>query len=262
MRLASAASGIPLILWIDHSGGLLFGATLTLAALVGTAEMYRLLRHAQFRPLVLPGLAASAALALLPSVTPQPQNGWLAIVAALVLLAGSIFLRPEASGALVNWSLTLLPVLSVGLLLGFLGLLRVGPDGAWWVAAVLVITWAYDSAAYVTGRLVGKRPFMAHISPKKTREGVMGGLLAAGVAGLITVPAVHLSVGQALLFGVMLGAAAQAGDLVESLIKRQTGVKDSGVLIPGHGGLLDRIDSLLFAGAVAYYLALVMGHAT
>jgi phosphatidate cytidylyltransferase len=151
--------------------------------------------------------------------------------------------------------------LYVGLLLAHLGLLRSYRDGAWWVFAALLTTWLYDIGAYVTGRTVGKRPFMRHISPKKTVEGVAGGLALSTLAGLATVPTVGLRVWQALLLGLLAGVAAQIGDLVESMIKRQAGVKDSGAIFPGHGGVLDRIDSLLFSGALIAYLALLFGYA-
>jgi phosphatidate cytidylyltransferase len=102
---------------------------------------------------------------------------------------------------------------------------------------------------------------MAHVSPKKTLEGVCGGLVCSAAAGLIAVPAVNLLWWQALALGVAGGIAAQTGDLFESMLKRQTGVKDSGTLIPGHGGLLDRIDGLLFVAPLVYYVALLTGHA-
>ena len=102
---------------------------------------------------------------------------------------------------------------------------------------------------------------MHHVSPKKTLEGVIGGLITAGIAGLVCVPSLLLLPWQGLLLGILGGIVGQAGDLVESMIKRQSGVKDSGTIIPGHGGLLDRIDSLLFVGPLVYYAARVTGHA-
>ncbi|MBV9281237.1 MAG: phosphatidate cytidylyltransferase, partial [Chloroflexi bacterium] len=156
---------------------------------------------------------------------------------------------------------TLVPVLYVGLLLGHLSLLRVYHHGARWVMLALLLTWAYDTGAFFAGSLWGRRRFMAHASPSKTVEGVLGGLLLSTLAGLLALPALGLLAWQALLLGLLAGVAAQAGDLVESMVKRQTGVKDSGAIMPGHGGLLDRIDSLLFTGALTLYAAMVLGYA-
>jgi phosphatidate cytidylyltransferase len=145
-------------------------------------------------------------------------------------------------------------------MLGHISLLRQIPNGAWWVGVILLVTWAYDTGAYFSGRAFGHRPFMAHVSPSKTLEGVYGGLALACVAGLATVPSVGLRPWQGLALGFILGVVAQTGDLVESMIKRQVGVKDSGALFPGHGGVLDRIDSVLFSGVAAYYAAVFLGH--
>jgi len=131
--------------------------------------------------------------------------------------------------------------------LGFLG-----PERGWILALVLVV-WAFDTAAYFTGRRFGRRPFMAHISPSKTQEGVVGGLLAAAVIGAIFVAALGRPWPAGLVMGLVVGAAAQAGDLAESMLKRAAGAKESGTLIPGHGGILDRVDSFLFAAPVAYF---------
>jgi phosphatidate cytidylyltransferase len=103
---------------------------------------------------------------------------------------------------------------------------------------------------------------MSHVSPSKTVEGVGGGLFLAGVAGLVAVPTLGLDPVVALVLGVITGAVAQTGDLIESKMKRQTGVKDTGTIIPGHGGLLDRIDSLLFTATLGYYAAVILGYAS
>jgi phosphatidate cytidylyltransferase len=179
-----------------------------------------------------------------------------------MLLAGAWFLAPRNyEGGFLGWMLTVGGVAYVGLLASHLGLLRQAPDGAWWVLVAFVITWAYDTGAYIAGSTVGSRPFMHHVSPKKTLEGVIGGLIVSTAAGLLAVPWVHLSAIEALGLGLAGGVVAQTGDLIESMMKRQTGVKDSGTIIPGHGGLLDRIDSLLFVAALTYYAARVTGHA-
>lgn len=264
LRIVSAVLGIPLVLAVDYLGGWVFGVVVAIAAAVGALEMYRMERKLDYRPFALAGVVASAIIAGLPFATPRhAQDDWIGILVLLAAGVGGIYLlRPLYQRAFLNWALTLLPVLYVGIMLGHLSLLREARQGAWWVFVVFVITWAYDTGAYFAGSKVGKRPFMQHISPKKTLEGVTGGLILAAVAGFVAIPAIGLAAWQAPLLGLALGAAAQAGDLLESMIKRQTGVKDSGALIPGHGGLLDRIDSLLVTGAVAYYAAALLGYAS
>ena len=132
----------------------------------------------------------------------------------------------------------------------------IDPGRSWLLVLVLTV-WALDSAAYVVGRAYGRGTFFSHISPKKTWSGAIGGTLAGvAVAALLT----GLLFADPLLgagFGVVVTVSAQAGDLAESMLKRAAGVKDSGTLIPGHGGLLDRLDSFLFAAPVAWLYLVV-----
>jgi len=122
-----------------------------------------------------------------------------------------------------------------------------------WTMLALVTAWATDTGAYLAGTRLGKHKFFPRISPKKTWEGAIGGWLAApltmlALGGLCGLPLAHCA-----LWGILIGLAATFGDLAESLLKRQTGVKDSGNIVPGHGGILDRLDSLLFTAVVTYY---------
>ncbi|MFA7535772.1 MAG: phosphatidate cytidylyltransferase [Desulfuromonadales bacterium] len=150
----------------------------------------------------------------------------------------------------------------VPLLLGHLTLLRSLPLGREWIFAVLLLVMAGDSAAYFTGIRFGRRKLYPAISPNKSIEGALGGL-AGSVLGIFVAKLTffgELQVFDCLLLGVGVGSLAQLGDLFESMLKRSFGVKDSGKLIPGHGGLLDRLDSLLFAFAPVYYYALWFFH--
>ena len=134
-----------------------------------------------------------------------------------------------------------------------------GPERAWILALVLIV-WAFDTAAYFFGRRFGRRAFMAHISPSKTLEGVIGGAAVAAIVGAAVVGALGRPWPAGLLLGVVLAAAAQAGDLAESMLKRAAAAKESGTLIPGHGGMLDRVDSFLFAAPVAYFYVVSILH--
>lgn len=127
-------------------------------------------------------------------------------------------------------------------------------EGAWLMFAVLLVVWAGDSSAYFVGKAIGKHKMAPAISPNKTWEGSVGGLTASWIVGMAMTWPLALSPVICLLFGLVVGAAAQVGDLVESAIKREIGIKDFGDLLPGHGGVLDRFDSLLFAAPVAFFI--------
>lgn len=148
--------------------------------------------------------------------------------------------------------------LYVALLLGHLSLLRLLPFGREWIFLVLLVIMAGDSAAYFTGVSLGRRKLYPAISPNKSIEGAIGGLVGS-LAGAFLARAwffEELPASGAVFFGLLVGIVGQVGDLFESMLKRSFGVKDSGTIIPGHGGILDRLDSLLFAFPLAYYYAL------
>ncbi|MDA0711218.1 MAG: phosphatidate cytidylyltransferase [bacterium] len=178
----------------------------------------------------------------------------------LLLLCLSLF-QSATSRPLANLATTLFGILYIGFLSSFIILVRNGaaPDGGFYAALILSGIWASDVAAYFFGRRFGRRHPVPHISPGKTEAGFIGGCLAA-VA--VTAWAGHalnlLSLNDGLLLGLIVGIGAPIGDLFESMIKREMGVKDTSQLIPGHGGLLDRFDSVLFVFPLAYfYLQLV-----
>lgn len=158
--------------------------------------------------------------------------------------------------------LALFGILYVGLPLSTVVSARSLPSGAFLVLFLAVVTWASDSGAYYAGTLWGKHPLMPSISPKKTYEGLLGGLIGAIAAALLAQMwfASELSWTDAVALGILLTLTGLVGDLFESAIKRRAGVKDSGGILPGHGGMLDRIDSLLFtAPTFYYYVAYVRG---
>jgi phosphatidate cytidylyltransferase len=145
--------------------------------------------------------------------------------------------------------------LFIGWGLSHIVLLRGLETGKWYILFLCVIIWVGDAAAMYLGQSFGRHKLVPAISPGKTLEGALGGMLSALVIAMLTskflVP--QLSLSQSLIFGLVVSLAAQLSDLGESILKRYTGAKDSGTLIPGHGGVLDRIDSLLFAAPVAFY---------
>jgi phosphatidate cytidylyltransferase len=191
---------------------------------------------------------------------------WVAMALALVVMASMAFvaLRPGETlqGAADRMARYLLGIGWIGGLLAFLPLLRRLDQGILWVVLVLVIPWAGDTGAYFAGRAFGRHPMSPRVSPKKTWEGFAGGITLS-VVGVFIVSAfstASFGVLECLLLGLVLGAVSVVGDLSESLLKRSYDVKDSGWIMPGHGGLLDRVDSLLFVGPLLYlYVTLVRG---
>ncbi len=166
----------------------------------------------------------------------------------------------RGNGGLRDWALVAVGFCYVTLPFAALGLTRLGDAGLQWVALAFLATFATDTGAYAVGRAIGRRKLAPSVSPGKTWEGALGGLLGAAGA---TVALVHLLDGvenrvwPALALGLAIGVAAQAGDLLESKLKRMAGAKDSGRLIPGHGGLLDRLDSLVPVFPLVYYASRV-----
>lgn len=180
-------------------------------------------------------------------------------VSLLLISLRSLFSLPDPDLKLIIPQLGWLGLglLYLPLLLGHLILLRQLPDGKEWVFLTLLVVMTCDSFALFTGMNFGKRKLYPAVSPNKSVEGGIGGLVGAVVAVLLSklifLPQIDYIEG--IVFGILLGCAGQIGDLFESLLKRACGVKDSSMMIPGHGGLLDRLDSLLFAFPLSYYAA-------
>ena len=202
------------------------------------------------------GALLAAGLAARWAISPEHRH-WadlaIGVVAAYTLLRQ--LWHPRMYGRFTSWGLATACAVYAGGLLGFVVLLRGLPNGFLWVALALSVTWAYDTFGYLVGRSVGRRGFMTHISPRKTWEGVAGGLLAAIAVAAGFAPVLGYAWWLALPLGCLWSLAAQSGDLVASMLKRDTGQKDSGRLIPGHGGMLDRLDALLFVAPAVFAFA-------
>ncbi len=198
------------------------------------------------------------------------------LVAAMLLFAAVGFTRADPRAGFMTWAMTTFGVAYVGLLLPAIVLVAhlapsggsattaVGPlgigSGAAWALMLVMVVWGYDTGAYLTGRWLGRRHMLDHISPSKTMEGLAGGLVLATVGAGIGAVLIGLEPWHPLVIGPLVGLAAQAGDLAESMLKRAAGRKESGFLVPGHGGILDRVDSFLFAAPVlAGYALLAAG---
>lgn len=275
-RVLSALVLLPLVVGLVWWSPWSVAAVVLALTIVGVLELYGALAHGGYQPRVALGVGAALALVLAVTLRPIAPFDPLPPVLTLVVLASLIaeLARQSHEGALPSWALTLAGALYIGWLLGHFVMLRQlatplrdGPltplglsSGAAWVYLILAITWIQDSAAYFVGRSWGRHKMAPLLSPKKTWEGAIGGLLGSLVAGAVCVPLLGLPISLAAgaLLGLVGGVVGPLGDLAESLIKRQVGVKDAGHIIPGHGGLLDRADSLLFTGPVLFYLIVLL----
>ena len=271
-RATSAAILVPLLLVVIALGGIAVSIAIAVITVLAAREAFALLRAAGHPALpVLGGVLALTVIldAVFPGVL--EGSGLLLIAVGLVLSAVAAFTRQDPRDGLATWMATVFGALYVSLLafvvrLGHAGppipagapLDVLGPERGWIVLLILAV-WSYDTGAYLVGRRFGRERFLSHISPSKTYAGLVGGIVTTSVVvGLMLVGLGQTPI-HALLLGPLSALAAQAGDLAESMLKRAAGAKDSGTLIPGHGGMLDRVDSFLFAAPVVtlYVVALI-----
>jgi phosphatidate cytidylyltransferase len=251
-RLVVTLIGLPIVLGAVYLGAWWLFALVAAAALVGLHEFYSMARP--LRPLVLAGYGGVAAMligARLGGID-WMLGGFLAtfLFAFLLYLVAST--RAPATVAIGG---TVLGASWIGFGLGFLLLLRELPQHGRLVAfAVLIAVWADDTAAYLVGRALGRHKFSPALSPAKTWEGFLAGTAAAIAAAFVIFYKQHfLTIGESIALGVIVAVAAALGDLFESAVKRDMQVKDSGRLLAGHGGVLDRVDAFLFALPAAYF---------
>ncbi len=277
-RVSFAAVAIPAALAVVWFGGWLLTALVAIIAVLGTRELYDLAARVSVRPSRTLGLLTCAALPFVvqatltdPGMATRVAQFWPGAAAVWLILLLTLLLRFRAPGErpLAAASITLFGVLYSGALpLFLLDIRALGGGsrswaGAWLVFFPLVVTWICDTAAMFGGRAIGGPKLAPTISPGKTRSGAVAGV----IGGLATAPlfntlalrptGVALTLPEALVFAFVLSIVGQTGDLAESLFKREAGVKDSSALIPGHGGVLDRLDSLYFViptAAILYHL--------
>jgi phosphatidate cytidylyltransferase len=261
LRVASGVLFVPLLIVLARAGGAAFVGLILLQAALATGEFHRLLDARGIKPNRLLGQLATLGVILAcfrPHFAPVDLAGTLSL---LLLLA--LGLRRPKPAVVEGMAGTLFGVAYVGWLSAHLVLLREMPwqvgmpydAGASFVLLAFLLTWGCDTAAFLVGRKFGRRRPFAWISPKKTLEGSIGGFFAAVVLAFVARVwfAPYLRVGDAFALGILVGLFAQVGDLVESLLKREARAGDSSDLIPGHGGVLDRFDSLYFGAPVVYY---------
>lgn len=293
-RVLFAVVAAPVAIWTFIAGGAPLAAFLAIVSALGAWEFYRIARASGVAPLSDAGIAVAG---LLPLAVHAHYLGVytvpiaVAAVGVLILATTAIWSRGVAGRPLAAISLTLMGVVYTAGMLSFayalryhrfvfgfddapgvgvvswLGGRRIAPGGLLLLFPIL-LTWASDIGAYFVGRAFGKRKLIPAVSPGKTVAGAIGGLVASVVVAWLFVhfalrPIAQLGLSPlgVVIFGALISVAAQVGDLFESLLKREAGVKDSSRLLPGHGGILDRFDSLIFVLPVAYLLVGWLLHA-
>jgi phosphatidate cytidylyltransferase len=255
-RVLSALLSLPLfivIVWFDKP---VLWLTIFIAIWgpLAVYEFYRLVGVSSIRSLTIFGLLFTFLIIISPHC-PHPLAAPLLVTLAVVVPLIWLVLRQRAEGAFTSWAWMVAGFLYVGWMLSFLVALRF-EAGRNWAFFAFFTTFGSDSAAYFIGRVLGRHRLAPKISPHKSWEGAIGGVLVAmAVSLLFTLPTplhISLSIGHGIILALLVSVFGQIGDLAESLLKRNTGVKESGTVLPGHGGFLDRMDSIVFAGVVVY----------
>lgn len=258
-RVITAVWGIPLIIaavWFSRPEYPFpfFTVFAAVWGLLAVLEFYRMTGVSKIMPLAVLGSIATVLFIIYPHCTFRlvlPVLLTFTVTLSMIML---VFLRRK-EGVFSGWAWTMGGILYVGWLLGLLVTLRLDA-GRDWVFLALFATFGSDTAAYFVGKAIGRHKLAPQISPGKTWEGAIAGVIGGVIIGLLftidTPLQLSLNYWQAILLGALISVFGQLGDLAESLLKRNAGMKDSGSLMPGHGGLLDRMDSVVFAGAVVY----------
>ncbi len=255
-RLLTAAVGLPIVVALVLLGGVPFAAVLALILAIATLEFCQAAGYGVRQPETLLGAALAAALVPAAYGNADLRLAVLAGVVALSLLAAVFRADVTPTPRPPLWLVLPAALLWIGWLGLHLLLLRRLSQGGRWLLLLMLGVFATDTGAYAVGRLLGRHKLAPRVSPAKTIEGAIGGLVCSVAASVALDYLLDLPHKPILIvaLGLALGLAAELGDLAESAVKRRLGVKDMGRLFPGHGGVLDRLDSVLFAGAVVYYI--------
>lgn len=257
-RLLVALIAIPLVAALVHLGGWLWAGVVSLILLAAAWEYIQLIRRMGFSPsLGWMGLMILGFLGDAMGILPNPRLAELTLTLTPPLALVWFWWIQRTAHPIADWAFTAAGALYLGWLgRSFVWLRNLPePHGRWWVVFILFTTWAADTGAYLAGRQWGQHRLAPQWSPGKTWEGFIGGCLAGLLVGAILGFLIELGAGPGAVLGLLIGSLGTLGDLSISVLKRQAGVKDSGNLFPGHGGVLDRLDSLLWSGMLAYLYA-------
>ncbi len=265
-RLISSLVMVPIVVGVFLLGMPWLGLGVAILAVIAATEAFRLLAAAGFPVRMLPGVLAPPLAVLGMAWAGAPLGAAAALVAAVLIIAAiDAFRRQDVKEGFLVWVGTSFGAIYASLLAFVVGVITVAPPlpadaplfgwfdaGRTWLLVLVLTVWSFDTFAYLSGRTFKKGRFLNHISPNKTWSGVIGGTVAAIVVATILTWATGQSPIAGPLLGLLIAITAQSGDVAESMLKRAAGQKDSGTLIPGHGGILDRTDSFLFAAPALF----------
>lgn len=255
-RTLTILVGMPIILACVYYGGIPFLVLVLLLAIIAINEFYNLMMKKGLFPAYYVGnlitvfFIVFAYYALKRNWEPA-HSAILTLAAATAMISG-IFLKREKD-TIVDIAVTILGIIYVGWFMSYLLFIRNLTEHGGYLFFLLFTVWAMDIAAYLAGMVFGRTPLVPSISPKKTWEGAIAGFVVCLLASSIFSWIAQLEVWHALILGALIGIFGQISDLIESLIKREAGAKDSSELVPGHGGVLDRIDSFVLTAPLMYY---------
>ena len=259
-RVITTLWSVPLLIvaiWFDKPLPW-FTVLIAVWGLLAAFEFYRMVSVSKMRSLTFFGLIWTLLFILSPHFDYDILIPLL-LTSTIVLPMLMLVLNPNKENSFINWAWTIAGILYVGWLLSYLVALRLDA-GRDWLFLALFVTFGSDTFAFFVGRALGRHKLSPRISPHKTWEGAIGGVAGAIIMSLVLVAllGLPLSYSQAILLGLLVSIFCQLGDLAESLLKRNMGVKESGRLMPGHGGVLDRMDSVVLAGVVVYYFFVII----
>lgn len=256
-RLLTIVVALPILIACVYFGGIAFLALVLFLALISLNEFYNMMKTKDFHPAYWVGnffvifFIIFAYYSLKKSW--EPAHSAILTGAALATLIATLFLKQRPKEAIVDIAVTLLGMIYIGWFFSYFIFIRALTERGAYLLFLMGTIWALDVVAYLFGTKFGKHKLWPSVSPKKTIEGAVAGfivcLFAAGIFGYYA----GFNMVHSIILGALIGIVAQLSDLIESLIKRDAGVKDSSTLLPGHGGVLDRMDSFILAAPVFYY---------
>ncbi|MBU0687038.1 MAG: phosphatidate cytidylyltransferase [Candidatus Margulisbacteria bacterium] len=256
IRSISVFIAAPIVIACVWYGSVPFLILISAFAIVSINEFYWMMQKRGFKPAYFIGnfftlfFIVFAFFALKKNWEPA-HSAILTMAASVTLISGLFLRRPKH--VIVDVAATLFGMIYIGWFLSYLLFIRSLTEHGAFLFFLMITIWANDSTAYLVGTLFGRHKLSPDISPKKSIEGSIAGLLVCIIAGIIFSQYIGMDILHAIMLGALVSIMAQVSDLVESLIKRDVGVKDSGHVIPGHGGLLDRIDSFILTAPLMYY---------
>lgn len=245
-RIFSGLIGFALLLFIVYRGGILLNLSVYIVAIIGLRELYKAFEKINIQPIYAIGYFGATILFLAFAYKPDLIN--LALALNIILSMSLIVFKEDMN--IKDSSLTLLGILYIPFLLFHI----INLNGTKYIWLIFIISFGTDTFAYITGNLIGKRKLSPNVSPNKTVEGSIGGIVGAAILALVYSNINNIAKPIDIIIISLLGSiVSQIGDLTASKIKRKAGIKDYGFIMPGHGGVLDRFDSIIFATPIIYY---------